>query len=143
MRVNSVVKFRRNTTRISGFSQCESTRSWNLGEIRCVSVRTRRVFASRFTERQPLVYLQQRWWKTDPTEYKDCIEEVAMAIKDKIEPEIGRIGEPTRPNATRLRRWVSALWVRGVRQSTLARQAEVLRERLALLAGDAMHVDAR
>ena len=66
-----------------------------------------------------------------------------MAIKDKIEPEIGRIGEPTRPNATRLRRWVSALWVRGVRQSTLARQAEVLRERLALLAGDAMHVDAR
>ena len=106
-------------------------------------MRTRRFFASRFTERQPLVYLEQRRWKTDPTAYKDCIEEAATAIKDKIEPEIARIGEPTRPNAMRLRRWVSAQWVRGVRQSTLGRQAEVLRERLALLGGDAMHVDAR
>ena len=68
---------------------------------------------------------------------------MATTVKDKIDPEIARMGEPTRPDTTRLWRWVSAQWVRGVRQSTLARQAEVLRARLALLGGDAMHVDAR
>ena len=88
-----------------------------------------------------IVHARQEKWKTDPTAYRDHVEEVATTIEDGLEVEIARTGDPIRPDATRLRRWVSAQWVRGVRQGTLARQAQALRARLALLTGDAMHVD--